>query len=609
MPTINVDKQDIFEYLGNTFTTDTFRELCFEFGVELEEDTSEDGTLAPGERAELKIDIPANRYDLVCYEGITRALNIYLGRESTPNYRVVPGAKLQRITVLEDCARIRPYVVGAILRNVTLTEKRYKSFIDLQDKLHSNLCRMRKLVSIGTHDLDTVEGPFTYEARKPEDIKFVPLDQTEQMDGHRVIEFYQSKDHIKKFLDIIRDSPVFPVVYDSKKTVMSLPPLINGDHSKITLDTKNIFIEITATDLTKANVALNIILTMFSVYCAEPFTVEPLEVVYPDGTTYQYPQFEEQLVKTNTKYLNSIIGIDIERSDIVSLLKKMSLEVVDEEKPAHGVTKLLQSMSLGNRASEDQEGEITVKLPPTRPDILHACDVAEDLAVAYGYNKIPCLQKNEVTVGQRLPLNKLSDLVRKEMAMAGWNEALTFSLCSHDENYKLLRRVDDGTEAVVLENPKTREYQVCRTTMLPGLLKSLRENKKYPIPFKIFEVSDVVVKNPERERGAQNIRHACALFSSQMAQFEVIQGLLDCIMQALAVPHTKAGSNTAGYYLVEANAPTYLSGRNANVMYVSGAGAEPINLGTIGVIHPEVLVNFELNYPVSAFEINIEPFL
>lgn len=41
-----------------------------------------------------------------------------------------------------------------------MNEMEYASFIDLQDKLHQNLCRMRKFVAIGTHDLDTIEGPF-----------------------------------------------------------------------------------------------------------------------------------------------------------------------------------------------------------------------------------------------------------------------------------------------------------------------------------------------------------------------------------------------------------------------------------------------------------------
>jgi phenylalanyl-tRNA synthetase beta chain len=51
---------------------------------------------------------------------------------------------------------------------------------------------------------------------------------------------------LKDFLPIIRDSPVYPVVLDANDVVCSLPPIINSDHSKIKLTTKNVFIEVTA---------------------------------------------------------------------------------------------------------------------------------------------------------------------------------------------------------------------------------------------------------------------------------------------------------------------------------------------------------------------------
>jgi phenylalanyl-tRNA synthetase beta chain len=63
---------------------------------------------------------------------------------------------------------VRPFVVCAVLRGVTFDTARYNSFIDLQDKLHQNICRKRSLVAIGTHDLDRLQGPFTYEALPPE---------------------------------------------------------------------------------------------------------------------------------------------------------------------------------------------------------------------------------------------------------------------------------------------------------------------------------------------------------------------------------------------------------------------------------------------------------
>lgn len=78
-----------------------------------------------------------------------------------------------------------------MLRNITFTQERYDSFIALQDKLHQNLARQRTLVSIGTHDLDTLEGPFTYEALPPEQIEFVPLNQAKKMNGVELMQFYE----------------------------------------------------------------------------------------------------------------------------------------------------------------------------------------------------------------------------------------------------------------------------------------------------------------------------------------------------------------------------------------------------------------------------------
>jgi phenylalanyl-tRNA synthetase beta chain len=126
-------------------------------------------------------------------------------------------------------------------------------------------------VAIGTHDLDTLQGPFTYEALPPKDISFVPLNQTANMNGQALMEFYESDRRLSKFLHIIRDSPVYPVLYDGQHRVMSLPPIINGDHSKIKLTTKNILIECTATEEPKARTVLNYVVAMFSEYCKDKF--------------------------------------------------------------------------------------------------------------------------------------------------------------------------------------------------------------------------------------------------------------------------------------------------------------------------------------------------
>ena len=112
------------------------------------------------------------------------------------------------------------------------------------------------MVSIGTHDLDCIEGPFIYDARSPEQISFIPLNKTEEISGSRFMEVYNNDIKLKPFLQYIKDSPVYPVFYDNKQRVMSLPPIINSEFSKIKLTTKNIFIEATAIDLHKAHQVL-----------------------------------------------------------------------------------------------------------------------------------------------------------------------------------------------------------------------------------------------------------------------------------------------------------------------------------------------------------------
>ena len=292
MPTIAVDKYALYKALGKNYTKDEFDELCFDFGIELDEDTEEEQRpIVNGvqEPPQLKIEIPANRYDMLCFEGIQLMLNIFLGRVKAPQYALKAPTEVQTITVTEDTARIRPYVSGAILRNVTFDEARYESFIALQDKLHQNLARQRTLASIGTHDLDTLQGPFTYEALPPKDIKFVPLNQTKEMNGEELMTFYEKDRHLGRYLHIIRDSPVYPVIYDANRVVASLPPIINGDHSKITTKTKNVFIEVTALDKTKVEIVVNTVVSMFSQYTDDKFTIEPIKVISkrnPSSTKY-----------------------------------------------------------------------------------------------------------------------------------------------------------------------------------------------------------------------------------------------------------------------------------------------------------------------------------
>ena len=129
-----------------------------------------------------------------------------------------------------------------------------------------------------------------YDAQSPDDIRFKPLNQTKEYTATELMNLYSTDSHLKHYLHIIKDKPV-TVIRDKKGIVLSMPPIINGDHSKITLSTKNVLIECTATDLNKASIVLDTIVCMFSQYCTRAYSVEGVEVVNLDGSKPIYPHF------------------------------------------------------------------------------------------------------------------------------------------------------------------------------------------------------------------------------------------------------------------------------------------------------------------------------
>ena len=172
------------------------------------------------------------RYDLLCLEGIVRTLLVFQGKLEAPKYSLIPASQPQKLILDKSVLSLRPHIIGAVLRGVTYNKMRYDSFIDLQDKLHQNLVRKRTLASVGTHDLDTIQGPFRYMAKSPGDIKFVPLSQTKEYTSAQLLELYSTDSHLKSYLPIIKDSPVYPVIYDTNNVVLSLPPIINRENSQ-----------------------------------------------------------------------------------------------------------------------------------------------------------------------------------------------------------------------------------------------------------------------------------------------------------------------------------------------------------------------------------------
>ena len=243
-------------------------------------------------------------------------------------------------------------------------------------------------------------------------------------------------------------------------------------------------------------------------------SIEPIKVVSEHNSeSRQVPYLTPRKFEAELSYVNECCGLSLSREETCKLLKRMAYTA---------------------NPSKFSKDLIDVYVPPTRADILHQCDIMEDVAIAYGFNKLPrSFPSKSGTVAQPLMINKLSDIVRLEAAMAGWSEVMPLILCSHDENFAWLNRKDDGNTAVRLANPKTAEYQIVRTSLLPGLLKTIRENKHHSVPIKIFEVSDVAFKDLSLERKSRNERHFAAAWYGKTSGFEIVHGLMDRVMLML----------------------------------------------------------------------------
>ncbi|GJX68541.1 phenylalanine--tRNA ligase beta subunit, cytoplasmic-like protein, partial [Tanacetum coccineum] len=317
-------------------TEDEFESLCADFGIELDDVTTQKAIVRKekhlkedeevsgndeevsgnDEEVIYKIEVSANRPDLLCLEGLTQALRIFCGDDSAPKYKLADISKesMLKMHVKPETRQIRQFVVCAVLRGITFNEARYNSFIDLQNKLHQNTCRQKTLVSIGTHDLDTIEGPFTYEVC---DFLMQPSREVDTFQADKLMEISKSDVKLKKHLQKIEeDSPMFTVIYDRNRTVLSVPPIIdNGAHSAISLKTKNVFVECTATDRTRANIVLNTIVTMFSMYCERKFEIEPVEVIYYDGKSHISPELCPYDMEVSLADINRTLGLSLEANE------------------------------------------------------------------------------------------------------------------------------------------------------------------------------------------------------------------------------------------------------------------------------------------------------
>lgn len=550
MPVITLERERFSKFVKRKLTLEEMTEWLPWLGFDIEE-TGEDY---------VKVEFNPNRIDFCSYAGVARAFKgLRSWKTGLPKYNVKDGKTVLKID--SAVSEVRPFMLAAVVRDLELDEEDVVDLMEMQEDLHWGIGRDRKKASIGVHNLDVVKPPFIYTAVKPNSVKFVPLDKTEEMSLKEILEKHEKGVAYKHLIDW---APKYPLLIDKEGKVLSMPPIINGELTRIDEKTENLFLDVTGTDYAAVEKSLNVLSTALADMGG---TIEKVKVKYADRTVLS-PDLSPQKMKLRTNYTNELLGLRLSEPKIVECLKKCRLGA---KKAGNG---------------------IEVAIPAYRIDILHEVDLVEEVAIGYGYYKLKPTFPSSVTIGEQHPANKTANMARQIMTGLGFTEVMNFTITNEMLHYEKMRR--KAEKSVRLANPVSTEYTIMRQDLLPNLMKNLADNKHESFPQKLFEVSDVVQLNNMLETRCERRLHLAAVSSHATANFTEIKSATEALMANMGLKRWK---------IKAAKHPSFLDGRAAMISIKNK------QIGIVGEVHPEILNNFELENPVAAFEVDLQPFI
>jgi phenylalanyl-tRNA synthetase beta chain len=543
MPVITVDVNDFCKLVGKDIPIKEIEEKLPMLGVGWE------GT----EKDEFSVEVNPNRPDMLSVEGLARAFSSFMNiKTGLKTYKAEKS--IYMVKVDSATKPIRPYIVSAVVTGIEMTDEFIKSLMQIQEKLHVTHCRKRRKAAIGVHDLDKVKFPVLYTV-KDTSFKFIPLGEQKEMTLDNILK------HTPKGKDygwVLKGMDKYPILIDSDNKVMAMPPIINSIHTMVEEKTKNLFIDITGTDEKTINEVLNVVVTSLA---ERGGRIQVIKVRYPDREI-ETPKLEMKMMNLEPNYVNKLLGLKLTNYEMIEYLQKMGFDAVE-------VGKTLQ-----------------VVIPCYRTDIMHAIDLVEDIAIAYGYDRFKPEIPNISTIGEENPLEAFSNRLKSFLIGYGLQEVITFMLTNRDNLYK--KMLMEEKDVIETANPKTEEYSIVRNWLLPSLMEVLWRNRHREYPQNIFEVGDVIELSSSSETGSKTMRRLGIVLCHSKANFSEIKSMVESILSNLGIKD---------YKIEESTLPCFIPGRAAKIVI------NEKNLGRFGEIHPEVISNWELEMPVVACEI------
>ncbi|MBN1481994.1 phenylalanine--tRNA ligase subunit beta [candidate division KSB1 bacterium] len=508
----------------------------------------------------IRLDLLADRPDLFDPGGLSRALKGYLELESGLSEFTVgdSGIEVHVDPIMSNAGTYRPFIVCAVLDIPPLDHNSLREIMRLQEHLHWGIGRDRKLASIGVYDLDTIVGPITYSVVDPESFQFCPLGMPGvQMTPNEILEKHPKGVGYKHLME---QYVKYPILLDAKNLVLSMPPIINSDETKCKIGTKRLFIDVTG--LSKDSV-IDSLVTLVSALVELGGHVQTVRMNYPDGPQ-DTPDLTPGTIDISYEDAKKWLGLPFDRDDFMTYLRKMRLNVTPK-------------------------GDLfAVSYPAFRTDIRHEVDVFEDLAIGFGYENIEPAVVKTLTIGQARPEEKQSKMIRDAMIGLGFTEIMSLLLQSVERHFSKFNLELDAHH-VIVENPKTIEQKVVRNHMMTGIMETFNKNRRKAVPQKIFEIGNVIHLDKQAETGTAEYRHLAFAIIGPDTGYAEGRMIMDAILHEL---------KWNGSYAA-ADHPAFTKGRSAEITNNEGLWA------LLGEIHPQVLNNFGLAFPIVYGELRL----
>ena len=548
MPTIDISLKDLSKLVGKEITLENFEpEALLWIKGEID---GIDGD-------NIKIDCKeSNRPDLWSTEGIARAVSPFYTKErGIRKYNVEDSDVYLHVDRSVD--KIRPYISAAIIEDITITDDLIKQLIQIQEKVTTTFGRKRKVAAIGIYDFDKMTPPITYKAFKPTELKFIPLGFTKEMTLKDILIHHPKG---QEFAHLLTDFDKYPIVIDNKDIVASMPPVINSESTgKVTEKTKNLFIEVTGINLDDTQVALNIVV------CALADRGGKIKTVLVDyGEKHlRTPDFTPKRIKVKFTEIEKLTGMKLSLKELKDLLEKQQYEV--------------------KKAKDCLE----VEYPSYRQDIMHPVDVIEDILISYGYNKVTPILANLATTGEISPIEEFCEDIRELIPGFGAQELLNFTLTNKEILFRKMNLKEEN--CIEIANPVSNKWTNLRNAIIPSLMDFLEHNTSQEYPQQVYEVGDIVIINDRSETKTDTRKHLAWALADKEANFTKAKQIITYILTGLNID----------FQIEEESNDSFITGRCARII------ANKKVLGYFGEIHPKVLQNFSIEFPICALELDL----